>query len=339
VNNVFYDKYLATEYNTLYYTVFRLKAAGDDDSNGFNALIELEDTRGADKSTGNEADRQDVGNLFDPWWPLTEKEAMKTVEKDEPDPLDKTYIRSVNRPWSKDHAAVCRHNDSGGVVRIGALGRYYCDRKIRPGNNQCGKVSYTPKELKAEKTRLLNERDKIEAKGGKKMKQLVADINKIIDSLDEPYQCAPCTRLQHSLQPNGEFRPLTRRRMVYLFVFDCNDQDSYMEALRRIGEFQEALAKKGVTKARPMVYLVANKIDKDPIGWPNSSIHAHMKDYCQSNSVNQAEVSALQYKGIKKLFRTIIQDLKLRQPLWKLDPLTKDGDGEEGEDGEKCSVQ
>ena len=27
---------------------------------------------------------------------------------------------------------IFRHNDSGGVVRIGALGRYYCDRKIRP---------------------------------------------------------------------------------------------------------------------------------------------------------------------------------------------------------------
>lgn len=135
---------------------------------------------------------------------------------------------------------------------------------------------------------------------------------------------------------DGVFRPLTKNRMAFLIVFDGNDETSYKEAVRVFEGLKDYHVKKGST-IKPLINFVANKIDKDPTSPVFQGVMASAKAYCDFNSVPIQQVSALQYKGVKKLFRSIVQAVRSNQLLWlmDLDTMAEADDSEAG----KCTIQ
>lgn len=134
---------------------------------------------------------------------------------------------------------------------------------------------------------------------------------------------------------NGEFRPLTKNRMAYFFVFDATDKKSYLEALRIHSKFLDYYRKRGL-QFNPVVFLVANKVDKDPLGETYAEVMREAEIFSEFHKVPLFSVSALQYKGVKKLFRTALQTVRIHQELWILNFKQKD---EIGPDMKKCVVQ
>lgn len=135
---------------------------------------------------------------------------------------------------------------------------------------------------------------------------------------------------------DGVFRPLTKNRMAFLIVFDGNDETSYKEAVRVFEGLKDYHAKKQ-SPIEPLINFVANKIDKDPTSPLFQSVMASAKAYCDFNSVPMQQVSALQYKGVKKLFRSIVQAVRSNQLLWMMDIDTM---AEAEDDGVgKCTIQ
>mmetsp|Transcript_78347 Transcript_78347/g.227326 ORF Transcript_78347/g.227326 Transcript_78347/m.227326 type:complete len:323 (+) Transcript_78347:150-1118(+) len=154
-------------------------------------------------------------------------------------------------------------------------------------------------------------------------------------------QCKSCRRFQESLTSKGEYRPLSRQRMAYIFTFDANDPESYMEALKIYNDYQVFLSKKEF-KQKALLYLVGTKIDADPEGRNFLQLTTHMREFAteQSEDMKQLStnlVSAQQFKGVQELFKGIVRELRPSEPLWKLNPLGETTD-EEG-DASKCSVQ
>jgi len=314
VNNAYTERYHATENFGLYYAV--LSVTEEDSEPGapkFNVLLEIEDT------PGSELLDKELLDLFDPWWPKPQELAMKRPPRsskrkgtDEED--------SAHLPFSIVYAPVGKYNDEEAPVtecEIGInAGKWFCNR---PDNN-CGAEVYMP---------------------------------------DAPHgtgrQCRSCRRFQSSLTPKGEFRPIVRQRMAYIFLFDATDKESYLEALRVYNEYQTYLSKKDI-KQKPLVYLVGTKTDKEPEMKKDKDdaqeqefqkhvvqhITQHMKSFAQKQSddlkqLSTNTVSSAQFRNVTELFRGIVRDLRVREPLWKLNPLGETTDEEA--DASTCSVQ
>jgi len=77
------------------------------------------------------------------------------------------------------------------------------------------------------------------------------------------------------------------------------------------------LRKKEV-KLVPVIFMVANKIDKDPWGTECQNVRQSATMHSEHQSIPYMEVSALQYKGVKKLFRSITQMVRRNASLWLL---------------------
>lgn len=136
---------------------------------------------------------------------------------------------------------------------------------------------------------------------------------------------------------DGAFKPLTRNRMAFLIVFDANDEESYKEAVK-IYEGLREYHTINVNKMKPVINFVANKTDKDPTSSVFQSVMLSAKAYTQFNSVALRETSALQFKNVKKLFRSIVQAVRSNQALWLLDLGGNQGDEDDGAEG-KCIIQ
>jgi len=136
---------------------------------------------------------------------------------------------------------------------------------------------------------------------------------------------------------DGAFRPLTRNRMAFLIVFDANDAESYKEAVK-IYEGLREYHLINVSKMKPVINFVANKTDKDPTSSIFQSVMLSAKAYTQFNGVALRETSALQFKNVKKLFRSIVQAVRSNQALWLLDLGGNQGDEDDGAEG-KCVIQ
>lgn len=135
----------------------------------------------------------------------------------------------------------------------------------------------------------------------------------------------------------GKYNPLTKGRMGFMIVFDANSEKSYTEALNIHMMLEEDLMKKKI-KLKPVIYLVANKIDKDPTSPEFQKMCASASIYSQSKMIRYEEVSALEFKRVKKMFREMLNNIRSNQILWLLD----DGDDKAGEEdggGSKCVVQ
>lgn len=161
-----------------------------------------------------------------------------------------------------------------------------------------------------------------------KMKQAVKDEGKKLNAPLGVYQ--EPTIFKH--------KPLTKNRMGFMFVFDATNTKSYLEAVNLFQMLKEDVAKKKIPKLQqPRIFLVANKIDKDPDSMDYLANIETARIYSTQNMMPFHAVSALQFKGVKKMFRDMCRAVMTRQQLWLLD----DGSGqpEEGPDGKGgCSI-
>lgn len=135
-----------------------------------------------------------------------------------------------------------------------------------------------------------------------------------------------------------QYKPLTKGRMGFMIVFDANDTKSYEEALNLHLLLQEDLKRKKI-KLEPVVYLVANKIDKDPQSDTFFQIIASAELYSKEKMIRLWQVSALEFVRVKKMFREMVNKIRSNQILWLLDDgqrVTEDF-GDSG--GEKCTLQ
>eukprot|EP00397_Hematodinium_sp_SG-2012_P053147 GEMP01063261.1.p1 GENE.GEMP01063261.1~~GEMP01063261.1.p1 ORF type:complete len:126 (+),score=27.06 GEMP01063261.1:673-1050(+) len=112
--------------------------------------------------------------------------------------------------------------------------------------------------------------------------------------------------------------------MGFLIVFDATDPESYKEALNIHLMLDEDLKKKKI-RLKPVIYLVANKIDKDPACEVFSQIITSAEVYSHSKMIRFWQVSALEYKRVKKMFREMLNAIRSNQLLWLLD----DGESQE----------
>jgi len=121
--------------------------------------------------------------------------------------------------------------------------------------------------------------------------------------------------------------PFTALRMGFMVVFDCEDELSWQEA----EEVHKQLVR-GIEhdndeyhlKLAPVVVLVANKVpmhrgdhskeDLRPFNVQKTLGHA--KAYASENKIELYEVSAMEVKKVKELFRKVMKEVAKREELW-----------------------
>jgi len=242
----------------------------------------------------------------------------------------------VNNAYSPSYSKTTESTLYYSVVRIAGEQDSLLEIEDTFGSNDVGDVAITKKDTEERQigdfydfwwptTREDSHREQARLKGeGKK-----------VDAQGKPRTMEKPLGL-YNAPIDGVFRPLTRNRMAYLIVFDVNDEISYKEAVRVYEGLIDYHAKKR-SNMTPLINFVANKIDKDPTSEVQKRVVCSAKAYCDFNSVPLQQVSALQFQGVKKLFRSLVQAVKCNQLLWTMDIDTT----AEQEDGAaiKCTVQ
>eukprot|EP00928_Gymnodinium_smaydae_P025808 TRINITY_DN20457_c0_g2_i1.p1 TRINITY_DN20457_c0_g2~~TRINITY_DN20457_c0_g2_i1.p1 ORF type:complete len:273 (+),score=46.40 TRINITY_DN20457_c0_g2_i1:164-982(+) len=145
------------------------------------------------------------------------------------------------------------------------------------------------------------------------------DERGVVRSILVPFGTYPAP-LGHGPAPwrhASRYSPMAKNRMAYVLVFDANSSKSYLEAVKLHGKLKEYWQKKGYT-LKPCVFLVANKIDQDPLSEELMTVRQNALTYSDFNAIPLFEVSAVQYKGVKKLFRAVVQRVRVNQALWKI---------------------
>jgi len=141
----------------------------------------------------------------------------------------------------------------------------------------------------------------------------------------------PCARDEEGQR----YQPLTRNRMVYFIVFDCNSADSYKIALAQEKGIYDYLKKKDIN-VKPVIMLVATKTDQDPGSVTSEQVLESAGQKSTKEGVNFERVSALKFQGIKRLFRKGVMMARMNQALW----LLESGIREKNEANmENCGVQ
>merc|ERR1719265_1722483 len=113
-----------------------------------------------------------------------------------------------------------------------------------------------------------------------------------------------------------------------MIVFDANSEESYTEALNIHLMLEEDLDAKKI-RLKPVIYLVANKIDKDPTNTDHQKLIASAAIYSHEKMIRYMEVSAMEFKRVKKLFREMLDHIRQNQILWLLDDGQDQGPEEE----------
>jgi GTPase SAR1 family protein len=119
----------------------------------------------------------------------------------------------------------------------------------------------------------------------------------------------------------NKYKPLTKSRMGFMFVFDAHDKESYKEALSLHKMLKDDLDKKKV-RLNPVQFLVANQGDKNPSDETYKQIIEAAKVYSEEKMINLMEVSAMEFgfgDGIEKLFLNMVKTIKQNQILWMMD--------------------
>mmetsp|Transcript_113398 Transcript_113398/g.219648 ORF Transcript_113398/g.219648 Transcript_113398/m.219648 type:complete len:291 (-) Transcript_113398:17-889(-) len=130
----------------------------------------------------------------------------------------------------------------------------------------------------------------------------------------ETRDCDPCGRDMEGRR----YQPLTRNRMVYFIVFDCNEPESYKIALSQEKALYEYLKKKDIN-VRPVVVLVATKIDENPGSPVSEQVLESAGQKSTKEGVPYERVSALKFQGVKRLFRKGVMMARMNQQLWLLE--------------------
>jgi len=140
--------------------------------------------------------------------------------------------------------------------------------------------------------------------------------------------------------------PLSKGRMAFLIVFDVTDTRS-MEEARSIFEALVERTLKEKPKAKPVVQLVANKIDKEPLSSTSRNNSTAAREYVASQSkcaikLKYTEVSAVEYTRVKRLFRDVMDDVIAIPDLWLTDAEKSSNEaiaGKFGKVADDCTVQ
>merc|ERR1712025_1223805 len=112
-----------------------------------------------------------------------------------------------------------------------------------------------------------------------------------------------------------------------------------MGALNLHMMLEEDLLKKKI-RVKPVVYLVANKCDKDPSSLEFQKMIASAQIYSQAKLIRFDECSAMDFKKVKKIFRELITYIRSNQLLWLLDAGDEGGGGGGGDGASSnCVVQ
>jgi len=108
--------------------------------------------------------------------------------------------------------------------------------------------------------------------------------------------------------------PLSKRRMGYLIVYDCQDDQSYDEAIELLKRILQLCKKK-----QPVIFLVANKLDTAS-GTKHIQMRSSAKQFVEKTSmlsrkqsgevIRYQEVSATDMKKVRSLFRRMLLAVK-----------------------------
>ncbi|CAD7944188.1 unnamed protein product [Amoebophrya sp. A120] len=144
-----------------------------------------------------------------------------------------------------------------------------------------------------------------------KLKQQLNLVNIAKKGTTRPFASYICPRAD-------QYRPLTKGRMGFLIVFDANETKSYEEALNLHSLLLDDLKRKKI-KLEPVVYLVANKIDKDPHSDTFCQIIASAELYSKEKMIRFWQVSSMEFVRVKKMFREMVSKIRSNQILWLVD--------------------
>mmetsp|Transcript_1284 Transcript_1284/g.1618 ORF Transcript_1284/g.1618 Transcript_1284/m.1618 type:complete len:193 (-) Transcript_1284:19-597(-) len=124
-----------------------------------------------------------------------------------------------------------------------------------------------------------------------------------------------------------KYKPLTHRRMGYIIVFDVCQEQSYREAkdiLQHVAFAIDEGLRRDKTQSKPVVYLVANKVDKDPNGSEYQERLQEARNFAVKERPREDkrmnlkffECSALEFKNVRRVFLEMLDDIGQERGLW-----------------------
>eukprot|EP00931_Biecheleriopsis_adriatica_P077915 TRINITY_DN51392_c0_g1_i1.p1 TRINITY_DN51392_c0_g1~~TRINITY_DN51392_c0_g1_i1.p1 ORF type:complete len:312 (-),score=75.59 TRINITY_DN51392_c0_g1_i1:105-1040(-) len=120
----------------------------------------------------------------------------------------------------------------------------------------------------------------------------------------------------YDMPPVKEHRPLGRRRMAFIFVFDANSAES-AKAAREAYLDMQSQNKQVEQYKNVVIYLVANMVDKDPTSPEYLQNVSSAKKFAESSGLRFFDVSAKDFRNVKKLFRSVLVDIQSKPALWR----------------------
>lgn len=140
--------------------------------------------------------------------------------------------------------------------------------------------------------------------------------------------------------PTGRHQPISRCRMGFLLVFDSSSEDSFQGA-KKLYELMEKEDPHAILSTLPL-YLVANKIDKAPVEETTVKTMKAARIWAETKKIKYAEVSAMKFVKVRKLFRELVEEISTQPNLWLSDAEKEYWDKKQrtmaGRDG-TCSLQ
>eukprot|EP00930_Biecheleria_cincta_P081034 TRINITY_DN6962_c0_g1_i1.p1 TRINITY_DN6962_c0_g1~~TRINITY_DN6962_c0_g1_i1.p1 ORF type:complete len:276 (-),score=44.85 TRINITY_DN6962_c0_g1_i1:155-952(-) len=135
-----------------------------------------------------------------------------------------------------------------------------------------------------------------------------------------------------------EYQPLSRCRMGFMLVYDANVEESLHTAMELYKTLHED---KGGRGRGITIFLVANKIDKDPMNVQTQNNIAAGRSFAEIKEIKHMEVSALKYIHVRKLFREMVEQITMQPQLWASDAMKEFQEKRtkgKGPGGEQCGV-
>jgi GTPase SAR1 family protein len=118
---------------------------------------------------------------------------------------------------------------------------------------------------------------------------------------------------------NDAYVPARPGRMGFLFVFDAEDDSSYVEA-KRVYERLEAHIREERLTMRPVVHFVANKCDKGSDLSQEPDCVKLCRNFTNEKRLGFTKVSAFEIKKVRVLFRALVREIHLNPLLWRVEP-------------------
>lgn len=235
-----------------------------------------------------------------------------------------TTVRIQGNPSEEDsgHSTLVEIEDTFASNDVGTVSLQHGTKERQINDFYDFYWPYTKEQKKKELDELKKRGEETDNAGAKDKSGIVRSIDKPLSMMKPP--------------TDGIFRPLTSNRMAFLIVFDSNDENSYTEGVRIYEQLREYHENKK-DKMNPLLFFVANKIDQDPTSRVHREVIQSAQAYADFKGVPLHKVSALQFKGVKKLFRNVVQAVRACQVLWLQD--SGSSKTEDKKDENQCSLQ